>query len=387
MARLQVGGTYRQLNALVHGLMARGFRCKIWLADDLGGACTDEIRGHGVAVEGIFSGIGLLGTVTRTVYRVLTVPALALAWRLGRDRPRVLQSFHDENNVIGALAGRLARVPVVAIGLRSLHPRHPSWSGDAHWADIYDRIDPRCVDAVVANSVAGLNAFKAFEPRFSPATLHVVPNCVVPPPRRSSAGLRLPSQAPVILWLARLVPEKRPDVFVAVLRQLRQREIAFEAWVAGDGPEAAELHRLVREADLSSYVRFLGTVIDVGELFFAARLLMLCSDVEGLSNSILEAQFSACPVVATSVGGTPELIVDGVTGFLVPLGDVGAFTQRVAQLLLDADLSRRVGSAARQRVLQHHSMDRMVEETIDVYLRTNARESYGLGIGRALGDR
>jgi len=352
--------------------------------DDVGGAFTEEVRQSGATVEGIYSGIGPVGLVSRLVYRTLALPALALTRSLRKDRPLVLQCFHDECNLIGALAGRLAGVPVVALGVRSLHPRDPAWSDKAHWATAYDALDPRSVDAVIVNSEAGRSALSVHEPRLSPAKVHVVRNCVVPPVG-SATALRRPLSPPVILWLARVAPEKRPDVFVALLPTLRRERVSFEAWIAGDGPSMSSMKRLVEDAGLSGAVRFLGVVHEVGRLLDGASVLVLCSDVEGAPNAILEAQYSGCPVVATAVGGVTELVVAGVSGFLVPAGDVDSLAARVSEVLLDREAAMRLASAGRASVLHHFSADRMVEATLDVYRRVEVERcsTRGAATGRA----
>lgn len=367
VACLGTGGTERQIVALVKGLASRDFRCKVWVVDDLGGPLTDEVRGCGATVEGIFAGRGVIGASSRAIYRVLIPPALALARSLRRDRPHVLQCFHEETNVIGALAGRLARVPVVALGLRGLHPRDPGWTGDAHWTGPYDLLDARSVDALIVNSNAGRNTFCRFEPSFPLEKIHVVHNGVVAPLRGSNGPSRRLQDPPILLWMGRVSPEKRPDIFVRVLARLRTLGVFFEAWVAGDGKSLNAMKALASKEDLLNSMTFLGDVLRVGDLLQSASALILCSDVEGLPNSILEAHFSGCPVVATAVGGVPELVVNGVTGLLASRGDVETLAAHVATIFSDPELGHRMGSAAREHVLGHFSLDRMVEQTLSVY--------------------
>lgn len=366
VASLNTGGTEHQIVALVEALSLRGFHCKVWVVEE-GGSLTAEVLRHGALVEGIFAGIRPMGVLSRAIYRVLLPPALALARGLRRERPRVLQCFHEETNVIGALAGRLARVPVVALGLRGVHPKDPGWKGEGHWSGPYDLLDPRSADAIVVNSEAGRRSFLHFEPSFPPGRIHLVRNRVVPPRREGRAGPRPAGSPPLILWMGRLSPEKRPDLFVAVLARLLDLHVPFEAWVAGEGKLLNAMKAQVDEAGLGGAVEFLGDVSLVGDLLDAARVLVLCSDVEGLPNAILEAQHSACPVVATAVGGVPELIVDGVTGFLVPPGDVEGLSARVCEILADPERAARIGTQGRESVLRHFSGDLMVEETLQVY--------------------
>jgi len=167
--------------------------------------------------------------------------------------------------------------------------------------------------------------------------------------------------------MGRVSPEKRPDIFVAVLARLRELAVPFEAWVAGDGKLLASMIALADREGLSGQIRFLGDVLHVGDLLDAASVLLLCSDVEGLPNSILEAHSCGCPVVATAVGGVPELIVNGVSGFLAPRGDVASLAARLSEVLANPELALRFAAAGRESSLRGFSVDRMVEGTLRVY--------------------
>lgn len=364
---LKTGGTERQIVALVKGLTTRGFRCKVWVVDDVNGPLVDEVRGCGATVEGIFAGLRPIEEVSDGIYRVLVPPAVALARGLRWDRPRVLQSFHEETNIIGALAGRLAGVPVVVLGLRGVHPRDPGWAGEAHWSSPYDLLDVRSVDALIVNSEAGRHSFSCFEPSFPSQKVKVVYNALVPPSRIGNPSSRRLQGPPIVLWMGRVSPEKRPDIFVAVLARLRELAVPFEAWVAGDGKLLASMIALADREGLSGQIRFLGDVLHVGDLLDAASVLLLCSDVEGLPNSILEAHSCGCPVVATAVGGVPELIVNGVSGFLAPRGDVASLAARLSEVLANPELALRFAAAGRESSLRGFSVDRMVEGTLRVY--------------------
>lgn len=369
---LGLGGTQRQMLALIHGLVARGFRCRVWVIDETPGPLALEIP-SGVVVEGVFSGPGLTNKVLRCAYRLtgpaaLALPAFALARKLRRDRPRVLQCLLDATNVIGAQGGRLAGVPIVALGLRSLHPGTRPWAKASPWSDVYDVLDLRAFDVLIANSEAGRESFLSFLSSVPKERIAVVRNCVVPP-ARSAVPARRPLSPPMILWLARIAPEKRPDLFVRLLSRLKERDIQFQAWIAGEGEQLLETKSLVAAEGLSSRISFLGVVAAVGNLLDAASLLVLCSDVEGLPNVVLEAQHAGCPVVATAVGGVPELIADGHTGFLVPAGDLEALAARVSTLLENPELAEPIAAAAKLSARQRFSVDRLVEDTLAAYSR------------------
>src|SRR5260370_31484667 len=107
---------------------------------------------------------------------------------------------------------------------------------------------------------------------------------------------------------------------------------------------------------------------DVARWVTQVTLSVLPSLSEGLSNALLESVAAGVPIVATSVGGNPELVVDGVTGLLVPPRDAGALAAAMCRLLEQPAAARRFGQAARQRALDHFSIERMVQETERLYL-------------------
>lgn len=369
---LGLGGTQRSIANLVQALAARGFTCKVWVLDDQDGHFSEEVLRAGAVVEGIFSGSDPVRWVASYISRfvgppMLGCPAIALARGLSRDPPGVLQCYLDPTNVIGALGGRLAGVPVVALGLQSLHPRQCTWPHEYPWTNVYDSLVPECGDVLIANSEAGRRSFAEQEPAFPKSKIRMVGNIVRAHPSQSDPAQRRPLSPPVILWLARVAPEKRPDLFVACLERLRRVGVLFQAWVAGSGNSLPEMRRLVEASGLGRSVRFLGAVSSVEGLLDAASVMVLCSDSEGSPNSIQEAQAAGCPVIATAVGGSRELIEDGVTGFLVPAGDVSLLVARVIRVLDDQELAGRIATAARASVAQRFSAEQVIEDTLSIY--------------------
>jgi glycosyltransferase involved in cell wall biosynthesis len=169
-------------------------------------------------------------------------------------------------------------------------------------------------------------------------------------------GVEIPEQTaaedepPKVLFAGRLSPEKRIDVVAAATESLPRI-------VAGDGP----VRDLLPDA--------LGFVPqqELFGLMERAAVLLLTSEREGLPNVVLEAMARGKTVVSTPVGGIPAVIDDGETGLLVPIGDVGATRAAVERALGDAELRKRIGAAARERVRAYCSWDRVAELTLQVY--------------------
>jgi glycosyltransferase involved in cell wall biosynthesis len=156
--------------------------------------------------------------------------------------------------------------------------------------------------------------------------------------------------AALVLYAGRLSPEKRIDVIAQAIDGLPRI-------IAGDGP----LRALLPDA--------LGFVSheDLCKLYHRAAVVVLASRMEGLPNVVLEAMAHGKTVIATPVGGIPSLIEDGVTGFLVPVGDAVAMRAAIERALADPALRKRVGDAARARVSEYCSWDNVTARTLQVY--------------------
>jgi sugar transferase (PEP-CTERM/EpsH1 system associated) len=137
--------------------------------------------------------------------------------------------------------------------------------------------------------------------------------------------------------------------------------------IAGDGESRSECQDLVAAAGLASQAWFPGSREDVPEFMRSLDVFVLPSLGEGVSNTVLEAMASGLPVVATRVGGNPELVEDGITGALVPAGDVEAMARALLRYADDTGLRRQHGAAARSRIESAFSLDRMVAGYLDVY--------------------
>jgi glycosyltransferase involved in cell wall biosynthesis len=130
------------------------------------------------------------------------------------------------------------------------------------------------------------------------------------------------------------------------------------------------VEKILREGGLGERAWLPGSRDDVPELMRRLDLFVLPSTAEGISNTVLEAMASGLPVVATEVGGNPELVEDGVTGTLVPPGNAGAMARAIAAYQDDPDLGRAHGARGRERVLERFALERMVGDYTRLYEET-----------------
>ncbi|MEA2408859.1 MAG: hypothetical protein QOE69_2978 [Thermoleophilaceae bacterium] len=218
------------------------------------------------------------------------------------------------------------------------------------------RLVARAIDNVIAVTERQLPPLAALG--YPRSRIEVVPNGVfakdvegiTPSPELAGEGFS-------VLCVAGLRPEKRVDLFIDAVGAARRENPAIRAFVAGEGPERERLAPAAAEHG----VALLGARRDVLQLIAAAGVMCLPSEAEALPMSILEAMALARPVVATDVGGIPDLVLDGETGHVVPPGDATAVTRALLALAANPDRADTMGAAGQWRQREHFTGERMVD--------------------------
>lgn len=225
---------------------------------------------------------------------------------------------------------------------------------------------------VISNSLGAAERLRAELGARPP--VHVVVNGMELPPMidanrldtlRIEMGARDDAR-PLALFVGRLTHQKNVDLLLRAVAAL-EPGLRPRVALAGDGPLHDELQSTVRRLQLDDDIRFLGERSDARELMQAADFVVLPSRDEGLSNVVLEAMAAGRPVMATRVGGNPELVKDGVTGLLFDSGDVDALAQALRRLAADPGLRARMGEAARARIADRYSPAVLARDTLAVY--------------------
>jgi sugar transferase (PEP-CTERM/EpsH1 system associated) len=186
-------------------------------------------------------------------------------------------------------------------------------------------------------------------------------------PTEAREALGLPAAATVVGTIGRLDPVKDQASLITAFAGLAGSGSSHVLAVVGEGPSRPALENEIRGRGLSDRVRLFGERRDVPTVLRALDVFVLPSRAEGMSNTILEAMATGLPVVATQVGGTPELVEPDVTGRLVPPGDPNALGAALRAYVDDPYLRRLQGKAGRERVLQHFSLDRMAQAHVGLY--------------------
>jgi glycosyltransferase involved in cell wall biosynthesis len=285
---------------------------------------------------------------------------------LRRERPDILHASSSKAGVLGRLAALVAGVP---IRIFTVH----GWAFTAHtgtastlyrWADRLARPLTTVTICVSENErAAGIRAGTCSAERTV-----VIRNAVSldgrPPARRGNGRPRL-------VAVGRL---KAPKDFVTLVRALALLPPgSFEALIVGEGPDRSALESELRRLGLEDRVRLAGERHDVPGLLAAADVFVLSSVSEGLPVSVLEAMAAELPVVASRVGGLPELVVDGETGLLVTPRDADALAAALDRLVADRALRRQLGAAGRAYAESRFDPESFARAHVDLYAAELAR--------------
>lgn len=181
--------------------------------------------------------------------------------------------------------------------------------------------------------------------------IEVIPNFVDPSRFRRSAGairqLFAASSEKLLCHVSNFRPVKRVMDVLAIFEQV-SRVVPSRLLMVGDGPDRSRAEAFCRDHHLRERVFFLGNIPNLEEVVGAADLFLLPSDAESFGMAALEAMASEVPVIGTRAGGLPEVVIDGETGFLLPVGDVDAMASRAIEILSDDAFQRRLGRRGRE---------------------------------------
>jgi glycosyltransferase involved in cell wall biosynthesis len=364
---LEPGGAERQILLLAAGLPRDRFAPELIVLGDAGPGVV-AARHAGLVVHA-------LGAPRRRDVGAIrfALGSAGVAWRfvrlVRRRRYDVLDAWLFPAYVLAALTRPFTRVPVLVTGRRSL----------SAWKERFgplpralDAVARRASDAIVANSDA-VAADAVRVERLSPGRVRVIRNAVEaagPGAAADIAALRAAAGVPdggrLVGCVANPRPDKGLDVLLAALA-LRPLPPDVRVTILGAGPGRAALEAQARAAGLSEIVHWAGTVADARRLQPAFDVVVGPSRAEGLPNAILEAALAGRPIVATRAGGTDEILTDGETGLLVPVGDPAALRDGLDRLLADRVEARRLGDAAAQDVARRFGVARLVAETATLY--------------------
>jgi glycosyltransferase involved in cell wall biosynthesis len=274
-----------------------------------------------------------------------------------RHRPVIVHTHLVHADFLGLVAGRICRVPV----LMSTKHGFNSFRDRRAFA-LADRTIGRLADPHIAIS-HGLARYLVEAEGFAPDEFTVVHYGIEPRPEPPSRDLG----AATLVCVGRLVPIKGHDVLFRAFAQARDNVPGLELRLAGSGELEAELRSRVEELHIDDAVEFLGMVQPVEPLLEDAAIVVVPSLGEGFGMVALEAMERGRAVIASDVGGLPEIVVHGETGLIVPRGDADALASAIVQLANDLPRAAAMGVAGRKRALATFGQERCTEQTAALY--------------------
>jgi len=309
---------------------------------------------------------------SRGIYQMARLAAF-----LRRGRFDLLHTHDLWSNLLGVPAGRLAGTPVILSSRRDLS--HDPWYSP--WNRKVLRHIQRWSDAILVNSQLIKDDVLQVD-GFSPEKVRVVYNGIDLDGFSVRANREELFPALKGLRLIALVGNMHTDVkghpwliraAAGVVRWFP--DVRF--LLVGDGEMRPNFERLAQEAGVCRQVVFLGSRSDVAEILSCCDIALSCSTAEGFPNAVLEYLAAGLPTIATSVGGSTEIISDGVTGLLVAPRDENALGAAILRLLDDPKLGQRLAGAGRQHVADNFSFERLLSSVTELYSQLLSRKTRG----------
>ncbi|MGI8478246.1 MAG: glycosyltransferase family 4 protein [Gaiellaceae bacterium] len=373
IARLNMGGPAIHVANLASGLETRGYHTTLVAGSLARGEDSMAFLAERLGVTVV--SVAELQREVSVLHDARSV--LQVAELIRNERPHILQTHTAKAGAIARaaalLAGR-ARPPVV---LHTFHGHVLKGYFDAgrtaffrhvertlaKASDVLVAVSPEVRDELVELGVAPYEKFVVIrlgiplEDRLGDHTADA--------DYRRSYGI--PEGAFVVGWVGRMTGVKDTGAVVEIVRGARERGVDAVLCMVGDGPDRVRLEQLAHELGIARYCYFVGYQSDVAGYYGLFDAFVLPSVNEGTPVSAIESLASGTPVVANRVGGVPDVVRDGVDGFLVESGDTDAAAARLQTLAADPELRARLGESGRARVLERYSVERLVDDVDRLY--------------------
>ncbi|MDQ7830066.1 MAG: glycosyltransferase [Armatimonadota bacterium] len=365
---MEVGGGAGHLLALVPALRREGFDVEVLTG--VMGRTGRRMQDAGVPVT-------VLGPLSSSA-----LPRLVRRFR--RQHPDLIHLHGSRAGFLGSVAAWVARTPAPLIYTAHAFSFKRVLPGPLRWgATVAERVTGRLVDTIICVALADARAAAARG--IVAKHVEVIPNGIdlfaLTAEARNDVQHDGHSEALVIGMIARLVPDKDPLTFVRAAAGVAVRRPAARFLVVGDGPLRREVEAESRRLGLSDRLRVTGFRDDVPALLVGMDIIVLPSRWEGLPLAVLEAMALGKPVVCSRLPTLQEILDDGRAGVLVPPGDPWALADVLVELADDPTRRAALGRAARDRVLEAYTVDRMVVRTLGVYRRALAHRGSNAGSG------
>jgi glycosyltransferase involved in cell wall biosynthesis len=379
IARLNVGGPALHVAYLSAGLGPRGYDTTL-----VAGTVGRGEESMAFAAERAGARIVTMPSLSREISPLRdAVAAVQLAGLIRRLRPTILHTHTAKAGAVGRVAAILAggaRPPVVVHTFHGHVLRGYFSPARSAFFRVLERslarvttvliaVSPEVRDDLVALGVAPAEKFAVIR-----LGIELEERVRSEAPREEvRRRLGIPPGRFVVGWLGRMTGVKQTSDLLDALAALRELGVDAGLLLVGDGPDRIGFEERARELGLVRHCLFLGYQEDVAPWYAAMDAVALPSGNEGTPVTVIEALAASRPVAAYAVGGVPDVVRDGVDGFLVPAGDTSALAARLADLAADPSLRARMGAAGRERVLERYAVGRLLDDVDRLYRETLAR--------------
>jgi glycosyltransferase involved in cell wall biosynthesis len=375
---LVAGGAQLQALALAERLPRDRFRVDFLC---LGGEGPYDERARAAGLEVIHIGHRATRGESLVAIQRRRIGTIAGYLRTVRGRYDIVDAWLYPNDIEVALGRLVTRTPVVMTGRRNMqaHERF------GRLGRVVDRLVDGRTDAVVANSRAVAD-YAVRVHGVSPRRIHVIHNGVEPiPPMTAEERARIrerwgvPGDALIVGCVGRFHPIKGHDLLLEAFAQADPGAADVHLVLVGDGERRVALEAQARQLGIAERVHLPGAEPDPRAVYGAMDIAVQASRSEGMPNALLEAGAAGLPVVATAVGGTPDIIASEAMGIVVPAGDIAGLAEGLGRLFRDGALRERMGAVIRAHVDTSFGMDRFVREYGDLYASLAAERGVDLG--------
>lgn len=383
IARLNMGGPALHVAYLTAGLETRGYRTTL-VAGELS-------RGEG-SMAFVADALAVPVVTVSELHREISplrdaVATIRLARMIRAERPHILHTHTAKAGALGRLAALLAGRSARPIIVHTFHGhvlRGYFGGARARVFRLVETLLARTTDALVAVSPQVRDDLVALAVaparKFAVVRLGIELDARVAPADGARDDARrllgLPPERFAVGWIGRMTGVKRTGDVLLALRELRARGVDATLCMVGDGPDREALEEHAYRIGVARHCLYLGYQDDVAPWYAALDAVILPSASEGTPVTAIEALAAGLPVVATRVGGVPDVVREGEDGFLVAVGDVTGMAERLARLAASPELRARMGATARERVRARYAVERLVDDVDRLYRSLlSARES------------
>jgi len=354
---MNIGGAERQLLEVIPRLNLNRYNvivCCLRVAGDFGSI----LREKGIKIFELHKKSGPDFTVLPRLVRLIK-----------EENIHIVQTYIFTSNFWGGIAAKIARVPIIFLGIRGLGVDAPNYEF------LYLKMFSRFVDAIIFNSFAArdyytsrthipANIFKVFHNGISISQYEC--NCGVEFIKRK-VGI---GSNKIVCTVGRLTEAKGHVYLLKAFKEVLKKYGNVKLLIVGDGELKRRLELLSEQLDIENNVVFLGKRTDVADLLQISDIFVLSSLHESFPNAVMEAMACGKPVVATKVGGIPELVIDHQTGLLVPPLNPHLLANSITELLLNESQAVTLGTNGKKRIEELFNFDILINKIEALYETT-----------------